>query len=87
MSVKSCQPATRAGVFWSSNSAQAFFWRTDVRHTVPTIRNVSHAGGIIRMTNLSSRGRFVAVHNTGRLVMYDGDTGAALASLLLVSAC
>lgn len=47
--------------------------------------NVTHRGGILRLMSLASRGRFVAIHNDGNLVMYDGDSGAPLTSMLVSS--
>ncbi|GIL83171.1 hypothetical protein Vretimale_11434 [Volvox reticuliferus] len=75
------------GVFWSSFSAQSRFWRTDVRDIVPRITsNVTHRGGLLRMLSLSTHDRFICVHSDGNLVLYDGDSGAPLGSILLRAA-
>lgn len=74
------------GVFWSSSATQRFFWRTDVRGVVPRISNVTHRGGLVRMISLPTHERFVAVHGDGNLVLYDGNTGVALASVLVRAA-
>ncbi|KAG2500827.1 hypothetical protein HYH03_001589 [Edaphochlamys debaryana] len=72
------------GVFWSASAAQAFFWRTDVRSDAPAVTSVPHRGAAIRMLALpGGLGRFAALHLDGSLVLYDGDTGAAVTDIQL----
>ncbi|KAG2437051.1 hypothetical protein HYH02_011312 [Chlamydomonas schloesseri] len=71
------------GVFWSSNSQQTFFWRTDVREEEPSLTRVAHRGAMIRLMGLDGLGHLAALHLDGNVTLYHGDSGAVVASLQL----
>ncbi|PNW81343.1 hypothetical protein CHLRE_07g352000v5 [Chlamydomonas reinhardtii] len=72
------------GVFWSSNTLQTFFWRTDVRGEEPGLTRVAHRGGLLRLVGLEGAGgHLLGLHIDGNITMYHGDTGAEVVSLQL----
>ena len=48
---------------------------------MPTLTNVTHRGGVVRLFGLEEEAAFVAVHNDGNVTLYDGDSGNVLSSL------